>query len=131
MTYTLLIAAIVGIAAVLIGLEITRGIRHKKRMLQHDAVLRRLQNDVHALCAGSINMGNYLSSLEKRMSRLAERQDQLEVRDPIQQSYTHAIRLAQRGVDVNELMEQCGLARGEAELLLRVHSVKGRHAVSG
>ena len=128
MTDTLLIAAI---AVALIVIEMMRSIRLNKRMVKHDAVLRRLQNDVHALCAGSINMGNFLSDLEKRMSRLAERQDQLEVRDPIQQSYTHAIRLAQRGVDVKELMEQCGLARGEAELLLRVHSVKGRHAVSG
>lgn len=71
-------------------------------------------------------MGKHVDALEQRIRRLAERQDQLELRDPLEQTYAHAIRLAQKGVDVNELVENCGLARGEAELLLRVHRVQQR-----
>ena len=87
-------------------------------------------NDVQALCTGTINMGNQIDALEKRMRRLSERQDQLDSRDPMEQIYAHAIRLAQKGAGVDELVENCGLARGEAELLLRVHSVRRRQAAS-
>ena len=92
--------------------------------------MRRMQKDMHALCAGAINMGKHMDSLEQRIRRLAERQDQLQLRDPMEQTYTHAIRLAQKGVDVNELVESCGLARGEAELLSRIHRVQQHQATS-
>jgi hypothetical protein len=71
-----------------------------------------------------------MDGLEQRIRRLAERQDQLELRDPMEQTYAHAIRLAQKGVDVNELVENCGLARGEAELLLRIHRVQQQIATA-
>lgn len=40
---------------------------------------------------------------------------------PIQRGYENAIRLAQRGVSVDELVANCALARHEAELLVRLH----------
>jgi len=118
------------IIASLVAWEIFRGIRHQKQMRQQDITMRRLQNDLHALCAGSISMGKHISALEQKLRRVTERQDQLELRDPVQQAYAHAIRLAQQGADVGDLMERCGLAQGEAELLLRVHRVQRRQAAS-
>ena len=125
-----LVIAIISLGVLFVAMEVLRGIRLVKLVRRQEAMIRRLQSDVHALCAGAINMGNYVSTLEQRLRRLTERQDQSDLRDPMQQTYAHAIRLAQRGADVNDLVENCGLARGEAELLLRVHHVQRRQAVS-
>ena len=112
-------------AAVLLGgLEYTRYTRTRKILNEQAAAMQRINKDMHALCAGAINLGKHIDGLEHRIRRLAERQDQLELRDPMEQTYAHAIRLAQKGVDVDDLVENCGLARGEAELLLRIHRVE-------
>jgi hypothetical protein len=124
MNYILILAAVFCIAALLGTLEFVRYSRSKRIADEQLTAMHRIQKDVHALCAGAINMGKHVDALEQRIRRLAERQDQWELRDPLEQTYAHAIRLAQKGVDVNELVENCGLARGEAELLLRVHRVQ-------
>jgi hypothetical protein len=123
----LVLAVLLLCAVAFLGiLEFYRSSRAKKMMSEELAVMHRLQNDVHALCIGAINMGKHIDALEQRVIRLAERQDQLELRDPFEQTYAHAIRLAQKGADIEQLVEECGLARGEAELLLRIH--RARHA---
>lgn len=126
----LLLSTALIIFVLLVSVEIRRGIRHNNKMRQQDDVMRRLQSDVHALCAGAVNMGNFISVLEQKMRRLAERLEQSNMRDPVQQTYSHAIRLAQQGVEVSVLMESCGLAQGEAELLLRLHRAHRSQAVS-
>lgn len=115
-----ILAAILGLFAV----EVARIVRFSRRERQWQATVQTLQKDVTALCAGAVSLGKHLTVMEQRVRRLHERQDQIELRDPAQQSYGHAIRLAQRGADVDELISNCGLARGEAELLLRLHSVE-------
>lgn len=112
------------------ALEFVRHSRMKRIINEQLAAMNRIQKDIHALCAGAINMGKHVDVLEQRIRRLAERQDQLELRDPMEQTYAHAIRLAQKGVDIDELVENCGLARGEAELLLRIHRVQQRQAAT-
>jgi len=124
------LAAIFCMIALLVALELVRSFRYYRQAQQRDMVMRRLQNDVHALCAGAINMGKHMDALEQKVRRLTERQDQFELRDPAEQAYAHAIRLAQRGADMNDLVEHCGLAQGEAELLLRVHHVQRRQTAS-
>lgn len=121
-----IILQIVILAAVLILLvvEVVRMLRVSRRERLWRATVERLQDDVQALCAGGVSVGKHISAMEQRLRRLHERQDQLELRDPGQQPYGHAIRLAQRGAGVDELISNCGLARGEAELLLRLHSTE-------
>jgi len=118
------------VAVLLGGLEYIRHTRTKKIWSEQSAAMQRMHKDMHALCMGAINLDKHVDGLEQRIRRLAERQDQLELRDPMEQTYAHAIRLAQKGVDVNDLVEHCGLARGEAELLLRIHRVQQQTATA-
>lgn len=39
--------------------------------------------------------------------------------------YTKAIMLAQQGAEVNEVAANCGISRGEAELIVAMHRPKG------
>lgn len=121
MTELLLQAAILAIASLLLVMEILRSSRSRRREREFNDTVRRLREDMHALCIGATNMGKHFATLEQKLRRVSERQDQIELRDPAKQTYGHAIRLAQRGADVEELIAHCGLARGEAELLLRLH----------
>lgn len=125
----LIIGALCLITA-LTAAELVYAARRRRRDAQRDAMLRRLQSDVHALVVGAVNIDQHLAAVEQRLRRLTERQGQLELRDPMQQAYDHAIRLIQQGADLSTLMEQCALARGEAELLLRIHRVQRREAVA-
>ena len=127
-----LLAAFVCTVA-LIGVPVfvfMRGSRTQRSIDEQLVVIRRMQNDIHALCAGAVNMGNQMESLENKIRRVAERQEQLEARDPMQQTYAHAIRLAQKGAEIDDLIENCGLAKGEAELLLRLHRVGRQQSAS-
>jgi len=127
----LLVAVVCAVALLGVPLFIfMRGSRTQRIIDEQLAVIRRMQNDIHALCAGAVNIGDHMESLENKIRRVAERQEQLEARDPMQQAYAHAIRLAQKGAEIDDLIENCGLAKGEAELLLRLHRVGLRQSAS-
>ncbi len=93
----------------------------QRRIRQYDAELQMLKNDMRAVCDGSISIEEYKLSTEQQLRRLAERQDQTDFREPVSPTYNHAIKLVQKGVSIDELMAVCGLVRGEAELLMRLH----------
>lgn len=61
------------------------------------------------------------AGLEQQVSALVEQQEQLRLRDEGSGGYSHAIRLAQRGASADELVRDCGLNRGEAELVISLH----------
>jgi hypothetical protein len=62
-----------------------------------------------------------LRALEERSAALTKGQEQLMLSDSSTASYLHAIRHAQRGADIDELMRTHGLARAEAELIVALH----------
>lgn len=91
-------------------------------------ILRTLQNDMRALCNAAAGMGDRVNQMERRLRQLSERQealglrqDQLNQEDPEARSYTQAIKLAHKGAGVDDLIEVCGLSRGEAELVAMMH----------
>jgi hypothetical protein len=101
--------------------------RLRREIVRQQALLGALERDLQAICQGARGMGDAVGRLEDKLRRLTERQDQLSLREPAQQAYHQAIRLAHRGASVEELVEACGLPRGEAELLRILH----RAEVSG
>ena len=60
-------------------------------------------------------------SSEAELRALCERQMQLELKQPAAGHYRHAISMVELGAGTKELISNCGLSRGEAELLLRMH----------
>lgn len=84
----------------------------------HRHHIKIVREDLSAMCNGSLGLGERLSNLESRFSRLAQRQEYLELQEAPERSYKQAIKMVKRGADIDELMEDCGLARGEAELIV-------------
>lgn len=123
-----------GILAALLGLGLSwilRGLRRQRgelRMLQErlaerDRELEALRNDLGALTKASVGAGDHLMQVEHRVRRLSERQNQTEMRAVGDRPYQQAIQLVQNGADAEELIKQCGLTRGEADLVVMMHGV--------
>lgn len=97
--------------------------RLRKQQHSREDQNTRQRDDFAALCKASVGAGDHLVKLEQQVRRLIERQDQIEMRTAGDRPYTQAIQMVQRGADVSELVSNCGLTRGEAELIAMLHGV--------
>lgn len=77
-----------------------------------------LEQELGALCSASVGAGEHLVKMQQQVRRITERQDQLEMRSGAERPYSRASELVNRGAGIDELVERCGLTRGEAELLV-------------
>ena len=62
-----------------------------------------------------------LAKLHEQVARLQAEIEQLRAQQIAVTPYTHAIQMAQQGLDVGEVAASCGISRGEAELIVAMH----------
>ena len=115
---TLIITVVVFAACLVLAVKMNR---FRRELNEAQRRIESLQNDMRALYTGAAGMGNHLARIESRIHNLSDRQEKLDDKDVVGQSFNEAITLAQRGVNVDELMKRCGLTREEAELMVRLH----------
>lgn len=84
--------------------------------LQHR--VQALEQELAALCSASVGAGEHVVKLEQQVQRINERQDQLDLRVAGDRPYSQASQLVNKGADIEDLVDSCGLTRGEAELLV-------------
>lgn len=118
---TVLAVVLTGLVLLFAALTLYVLFRLKKHERQHQALIRVLRNEIHAMTGSTIGMGKRLGDVEHRLSITVERQQALENRDPVDQAYNQAARLIEMGADVDELVNNCGIARPEAELMALLH----------
>ena len=80
--------------------------------------IQSLEQELGALCSASVGAGEHVVKLEQQVQRITERQDQLELRGTGDRPYAQASQLVNKGADIDDLVDSCGLTRGEAELLV-------------
>lgn len=85
------------------------------------------QSDVSALCTGAVGVARRLNRIEGKLRIQNERQDKLELNEPSLQVYGQAARMAKQGADLDELVNTCGLSRGEAELIVMLNHDTVQH----
>lgn len=61
------------------------------------------------------------TQLQERVDRLQKEIEQLKAEQASVTPYTHAIQMAQQGLNMNEVASSCGISRGEAELIVALH----------
>jgi len=61
------------------------------------------------------------TQLQERVDRLQKELEQLKAQQAAVTPYTHAIQMAQQGLNVKEVAASCGISRGEAELIVAMH----------
>jgi hypothetical protein len=96
----------------------------KSRLARSEEVLISMQADLGAVCSGAVGLGEHVAQLERRTHQMIQRQEKFEMQAPGAQSYRHAMKLVDKGAELEEVIENCGLARGEAELVALAHRIK-------
>ncbi|MBF0218975.1 MAG: DUF2802 domain-containing protein [Gammaproteobacteria bacterium] len=111
------------------------GKRQRQLLLEQQLQQRQLaslQSELSALCSSSVTLGERLSRSEQRVVRLEQLLRQLDTGQrqlrhrqadmggalPEDAVFEQALKLAERGVSREELMELCNISPGEADLVL-------------
>lgn len=96
-----------------------------KRMRQYErrqqVLVSLLRNEIQAITNSSIGMGRRVVEIEQKLNNTAEKQLELENRDPGAMAFNQAARLMEMGANVDDLVESCGIGRPEAELMALLH----------
>ncbi len=118
----LVLVLVLGIALFVFAMQV----RNAQRQQQENQAS--IQADMRALCNAAVQVGERVNRMEEELKQLQQRQQELGVRqekmvtqEPQEASFDQAIKLARKGSSVEELMDVCGLSRGEAELITMMH----------
>ena len=93
----------------------------QRRLATQETELLSLKGALSAICSDDVVTDQRQGEMEQRLRLLADQQEQLLMRDPETGPYHHALRLAAQGASQEDLVKNCGLSRGEAELLLSLN----------
>ena len=107
--------AFIGVVVPVVAMTVAR--RAKKQAQEYDRKLHLLAGELRQLRKSLVDPVNRLYEAEQRSRRLTERLEQLELREKSNRQYGQAAKLINKGSSVEEIMEICGLNRGEAELI--------------
>lgn len=102
--------------------------QHAERHLKRDQSMQELTRRVDTYIGVCVKMGDELQALQQLAAPLPERLSKLEQSDPAMISYIQASRLVTLGASVEDLTQSCGLTKGEAELVSKLHKARGATA---
>ena len=77
-----------------------------------------------AIADGQARVDETMTDLTRRTRTMEQRQDRVEMRDLDERRYSEAARLVQQGADSKNLVRNCGLTNGEADLVVRLHGAR-------
>jgi hypothetical protein len=117
-TFQSTLLAILIVSLCLHMLQAYRVRRSQRRLTDAERRLQSLDNDLRAIFSASKGVDKRLARMEKKLKFQTERQDKLELHEPNLQAYGQAARMVRKGADADELVDTCGLSRGEAELIM-------------
>lgn len=111
--------ALLSVLAVLFSIMVYRRMQAAEQ--RYDALVNVLKHEITVMNSGAIGMGRRLKQIEDRLNITVEKQQELENRDPGALAYNQAAKLMEMGADVDDLINNCGIARPEAELMALLH----------
>ncbi len=76
---------------------------------------QQLQSELNTINSGVIGIGQRVISAEKRINQLSSRDQQPADEESL--PYSQAASMLERGADVDQLAERCGLTEAEAQLI--------------
>ena len=125
MTTYIIVAAFIFFALIATGIAVRL---FKVNRMQAEKIAG-LQNQLSVLCVGAVGTDERILRFEQTLTKLKEHQNTLDLGTTTQHSYDHAIRLARKGVGINQLIDSCNLSDEEAHLISRLHGgdIKNSH----
>ncbi|MES9834152.1 MAG: DUF2802 domain-containing protein [Candidatus Thiodiazotropha sp. DIVDIV] len=104
--------------------------RHRReRLVQQSKDIQTLKQTVAALCSSAVGVDRRVNRLERQGRDLEERQETIEQSslqgDP---PYSDAISMVRAGAGPEQLIEELGISRDAADLIIMIHGVKHEDA---
>jgi len=101
-------------------------VKLKKSQFEQAAVIENLQGSLNAVCSGVVGIGEHLSMLEDRSRLMMERQEKFELHGGSSTNYKFAMKMAKGGAKIEEVIEDCDMPIGEAELVLLANKLNDK-----
>jgi hypothetical protein len=92
--------------------------------IQQSKKIKALQNQVAALSAGAVGLDKRVLQFEQALNKMKEHQNTIDVGIAPAHNYEQAVRLARKGMDSRQLMDNCNLSAEEAHLISRLHGAE-------
>jgi len=116
---TIILVASISLVAIMVA---TTSYRLLKLNQHQAAKIGSLQDQLSLLCAGAVGSDKKIMKFEQTLNQLKEHQNTLDLgMSSTQHNYDHAIRLARKGVGIEQLIDNCNLSDEEAHLINRLH----------
>jgi Na+-transporting NADH:ubiquinone oxidoreductase subunit NqrC len=96
---------------------------------QQQLTIARLQNQVMALTTGAVGLDQRVYKFEQTLGQLREQHHKLDMNVTTTHNYDQAIRLARKGVEINQLIDNCNLSDEEAHLISRLYGGKEKSGI--
>lgn len=93
--------------------------------------LTTLKQTVGALCSSAVGVDRRVNRVERKSRNLEERQENIESQQQNEPPYTDAIRLVKGGADADHLVEELGISRDAADLIIMLHGFRGEQELQG
>lgn len=126
--YMLLLCNAILIAAAALALTRFRQLVRSTRDFWRSPTGSALQSDTGEMAIDQI-MAERLLALQRTVDDLVIRDYSRSAEPRTALPFEHAARMAKQGATVSELAESCGLNKGEAELVMRLHASSGDDAL--
>ncbi len=95
----------------------------KLAAIEKDKQNLRMQQDLHGLIHCMRGIGERFEQQQKQLRSVSIRQNDLQSTSTNDSHYEQAVLLMDKGASIDELIKNCGLSKGEAELLNRINSM--------
>lgn len=105
--------------------------RQRKLQEQQSLSMESLQRDLRALANAAVGVGGRVLEIERQQRKrpvvVASQEERQDSTAPVDfygssnQPYEQAIRMAQTGANVDDIVNVCGLSRSEADLVSMMH----------
>lgn len=92
--------------------------------LQQSKQISAQKNQIAALSAGAVGLDKRVLQFEQALNKMKEHQNTIDVGIAPTHNYEQAVRLARKGMDSNQLMDNCNLSAEEAHLISRLHGAE-------
>ncbi|MDX1572869.1 MAG: DUF2802 domain-containing protein [Methylophaga sp.] len=119
----MLIYSLLGLSLLFVALMMLRFYRLYK--IQSAQIIA-LEQQLAGLCAAAVGADERVVKFEQMLNKLREQQNTVNMGSGRQQGYEHAIRLARKGVSVDQIVDNCNLSDEEARLISRLHGLQTR-----
>ncbi|MFV2059301.1 MAG: DUF2802 domain-containing protein [Gammaproteobacteria bacterium] len=114
------------VSLLLLGVLLSFLIKTRKQRIKDFHDISELRRDLRALTTAAMGVGERVLKVERQQKNensVTNINTVTKLSHNNESSYEHAIHLVQKGANVNDLVNTCGLSQGEADLVDLLHRV--------